>query len=124
MYKHILIPLDNSSSDDIILRHIRPLAKMTGGDLILVHVADGYGARYQNQLNLEDSEEITQDRQYLEARKNELSNEGFKVKTLLTAGDPANEILSIAKKEKCDLIAMSTHAHRFFKDVILASVAE
>ena len=124
MYKQILIPLDNSPTDNVILQHLRPLAHLTGASLVLVHVADGYAARLQEQLNLEDSEEMQKDLMYLEERKNELAKEGFNVKTYLTTGESADEILSVAEKEKCDLIAMSTHGHRFFKDIILGSVAE
>ena len=72
MYKKILIPLENSKYDDVILNHIQPLAKEAPAELILVHVADGYGARMQKQLNLADSEEIKKDRNYLQRRKNEL----------------------------------------------------
>ena len=124
MYKKILIPLDHTATDAAILEHVRPLAKLTGANLILVHVADGYAARYQKQLNLEDSQEIKEDRQYLEVRKKELQASGFSVKTFLATGEPANEILACAAKEGCDLIAMSTHGHRFLKDIILGSVAE
>ena len=124
MYKKILIPLDNSPVDNIILNHIRPLAALTKASLVLVHVADGYAARLQNQLNLEDSEEIKKDKMYLETKKEELSKEGFSVKTYLVQGEPADEILSIVALEQCDLIAMSTHGHRFLQDIILGSVAE
>ena len=124
MYKRILVPLDNSPVDKVILDHVQSLARVCSSDLILVHVADGYVARLQNDLNLEDSEEIKQDRSYLESKKNELSVGGFKVKTHLIGGEPADGILSIAEKEECDLIAMSTHGHRFLKDIILGSVAE
>ena len=124
MYKKILMPLDNSPVDQTILQHLKPLARLMKSSLILVHVADGYGARYQEQLNLEDSEEIREDRKYLEVIKAQLVQEGFSVKAYLTSGEPADQILSIAEKEKCDLIAMSTHGHRFLKDIILGSVAE
>ena len=124
MYKHILIPLDNSKVDEFILEHVRPLAKLTGAKLSLIHVADGYAARLQEQLNLVDSEEIKQDRAYLEKVKKNLNEQGFTVQTFLGSGDPAREILSVAEKEQCDLIAMSTHGHRFLKDLILGSVAE
>ena len=124
MYKKILVPLDNSPTDDVILSHIRPLAKMTGAGLVLVHVADGYVARLQQQLNLEDSEEIKKDRQYLKQKEEELSREGFQVKSFLPGGEPSDQILAIAENEHCDLIAMSTHGHRFLKDVILGSVAD
>ena len=124
MYKKILIPLDNSPIDNVILSHIKPLALLTKAGLVLVHVAEGYAARLQNALNLEDSEEIKEDKLYLETKKKELIKEGFAVKAFLVKGEPADEILSILEKEQCDLIAMSTHGHRFFKDFILGSVAE
>ena len=124
MYKKILIPLDNSPSDQPILTHIRSLARLTKAELILVHVADGYAARLQTELDLADSEEIKKDRAYLQARQQELVKDGFQVKNYLLAGEPAIQILQLAEKEQCDLIAMSTHGHRFFKDIILGSVAD
>ena len=124
MYKKILIPLDNSPSDKAILDHLQPLIRMTKAEIILVHVSDGYVARLQQQLNLDDSEEIQVDKKYLEERRIELDKEGFKVKAFLALGEPADKILSIAEREQCDLIAMSTHGHRFLKDILLGSVAE
>jgi nucleotide-binding universal stress UspA family protein len=124
MYKKILIPLDNSKTDQAILQHIRPLAKLTGASLVFIHVADGYGARLQEQLNLQDSEEIKKDRSYLDSREQEFKKEGFTTKTHLVRGEPYKEILSIAEREDCDLIAMSTHGHRFLTDLILGSVAD
>lgn len=124
MYKHILIPLENSRVDEAILKHIRPLARLTGARITLVHVADGYVARSQKSLNLEDSEEMCKDRAYLEQRRAELAAEGFEVAATLACGEPTDEILALAEREGCDLIAMSTHGHRFLADVILGSVAE
>ncbi len=124
IYKSILIPLENSAADDTILTHIRPLAKITAARLMLIHVADGFAARYKNQLNLEDSEEIRLDREYLERRRAELQSDGFTVEAVLACGEPAQEILAAAQREGCDLIAMATHGHRFIKDVLLGSVAE
>lgn len=123
MYKKILIPLDNSKTDSAILQHIQPLAKLTGAGLVLIHVADGYAARLQNELNLEDSEEIKKDREYLQECQEKLTKAGFKVEMFLESGDPADRILAVAEKEKCDLIAMATHGHRLIQDVVLGSVA-
>lgn len=124
MYRKILIPLDNSAVDQTILTHIRALAHFTGAELLLVHVADGYVARLQEELNLADSEEIKKDTAYLAQQTKELQEEGFQVKSHLLMGDPVVEILKLAEQEQCDLIAMSTHGHRFLKDFILGSVAE
>lgn len=122
MYRHILIPLDNSATDEIILQHIRPLAKMTKARLTLIHVADGFMARHQKQLGA--SEEMRQDWEYLQKREVELRGEGFEVKAVLAAGDPVKEIQAAAENEECDLIAMSTHGHRFIGDLIFGSVAD
>ena len=125
MYKKILIPLDNSSTDQAILNHIRPLARMTKAGLVLVHVADGFAARLQDQLNLEDSEEIKKDQLYLDGHCQQLIREGFDAKAMLLQGkEPVDGILNIAQAEGCDLIAMATHGHGFVQDVILGSVAD
>ena len=125
MYKNILIPLDNSPTDQAILEHIRPLAQMTKAHLVLMHVADGFGARLQDQLNLADSEEMKKDQSYLDQHCEALTREGFKVKAILVQGkEPVVGILEIAQKEACDLIAMATHGHGFVKDLILGSVAD
>ena len=125
MYKNILVPLDNSATDNKILEHIRPLAKMTKAHLVLVHVADGFGARLQNDLNLADSQEITDDQAYLNKVRDALLRDGFLAKAILVqGGEPVDGILGVAAAESCDLIAMSTHGHGFIKDVILGSVAD
>ena len=66
MYRHILIPLENSAADQVILDHITPLVRLTGAKLLLLHVADGWVARNFNQLKLAESEEMKNDRAYLE----------------------------------------------------------
>jgi nucleotide-binding universal stress UspA family protein len=123
MYKNIVIPLENTQADGAILSHIRPLAKLTGAKLWLVHVADGHVARNQAQLNLADSEEMQSDREYLEKRRGELAGEGFAVEVVLKCGDPTKEILALAERVPADLIAMSTHGHGILMDVLLGSVA-
>jgi nucleotide-binding universal stress UspA family protein len=123
MYRTILIPLENSPADETILRHIRELARLCHSRLVLVHVADGFAARHQDELNLEDSEEIRQDRVYLAQRAEELSRDGFEASFHLARGDPAHEIIEVARKESCDLIAMATHGHGLLKDAILGTVA-
>jgi nucleotide-binding universal stress UspA family protein len=123
MYKNILVALENSVTDEVILRHIRGLAKSLGSKLVLMHVADGFVARNQEQLNLEDSQEISADREYLASRQTELSREGFTVRTLLALGDPATQLVNAAKQEGCDLIAMATHGHKGIEDLVLGSVA-
>jgi nucleotide-binding universal stress UspA family protein len=123
MYAKVLVPLENSRADQAIVDHVRQLARMHGSRLLLVHVADGWVARYQNQLDLQDSEEMRGDRDYLDRRRAELAAEGFEVETLLEQGEPARRIVQVAEDRGCDLIAMATHGHGIVKDILLGSVA-
>jgi len=125
MYKKIIVPLDNSATDETILTHVRKLARLTNAELVLVHVADGFAARLQDQLNLADSEEIKNDQAYLNKVAATLQQEGFSTRAFLIQGqEPVDGILSVAQSEGGDLIAMSTHGHRFIQDMILGSVAD
>lgn len=123
MYKRILVPVENSAYDDAILRHVRDLAKLTGASVLLIHVADGFAARNARQLKLRESEEMRLDLEYIERRAEELKRDGVEAESLLAGGEPAREIAEAAEREQCDLIAMSTHGHRWLKDLIYGSVA-
>ena len=118
MYQHILVAVEHSKADEAIIEHIVRLARLTGARLLLVHVADGFAARHFNDLQLRESEEIRDDRAYLAKRTDELRRAGLEVDSRLAMGDPATEIIKIAEEERVDLIAMSTHGHRFLADVI------
>jgi nucleotide-binding universal stress UspA family protein len=124
MYHHILIPLENTPADETILTHIKPLARMTGAKLLLVHVADGWVARNFNQLQLAESEEMKQDRAYLEGRRAELAAEGFTCAAVLALGEPSDEIIKLAREKDVDLIAMTTHGHRLISDILYGATAD
>ena len=123
MYKRILVPLEHTAYDAAILEHVGRLAQFCGAELLLIHVADGFAARNVHQLNLRESEEMRTDRDYLEQLCAELEREGISSDCVLAGGDPAAEITAAAEREGCDLIAMSTHGHRFLQDLVRGSVA-
>jgi len=118
MYRKILVAVENSGADRTILSHVRQLATLTGAEVLLVHVADGWAARNYDQLKLRESEEMKTDRAYLDKLASELSAASLKVATELAMGDPATELIRLAEERKVDLIAMSTHGHRFFNDLL------
>ena len=124
MYKHILVAIENSDADRAVLDHIEELARMTGARLLLVHVADGWAARAYNELKLRESEEIRDDREYLARLCDEMLQRGFQTRARLAMGDPATELVKVAGEESVDLIAMSTHGHRFLNDLLRGSTAD
>ena len=123
MYNRILVPLENTRTDDAIVAHVRALALHCNSSIVLIHVADGFAARNINSLELRESEEIKKDRAYLDAVTARLVTDGFIAEAVLASGDPAKEITAAAVREHCDLIAMGTHGHRGVQDLIYGSVA-
>ena len=121
MYKRILVALENSNADQTLLPHVAELGKLHSSDLLLVHVADGFVARNFNQLNLTESDEMKEDRAYLENAATKLRGNGLTVDTYLALGDPAEGILKAAEERKCDLIAMTAHGHRLLGDLLFGS---
>jgi nucleotide-binding universal stress UspA family protein len=124
MYKRILIAIENSAADRTILSHVGELARLTGAELLLVHVADGWAARNFDQLQLRESEEMHSDRAYLDQLQADLAGRGFTVQTKLAMGDPATELIRAAEEHHVDLVAMSTHGHRFIADVLHGATAD
>jgi len=124
MYKRILVAIENSAADQTILAHVTSLARLTGAELLLVHVADGFAARHFDDLKLRESEEIRSDRAYLEGLKDALTAEGLHVEYELAMGDPATELIRAVETRKADLIAMSTHGHRFVSDIVHGTTAD
>ena len=123
MYKKILVTLENSRTDEAILRHIELLAKPLASALLLVHVADGWMARHRDRLNLAESDEMRVDRAYLETVRARFEAAGIPAETQLLWGEPADEIVKLAEAAGVDLIAMSTHGHRFLADLVYGSTA-
>ena len=124
MYRKILVALENSRADRTLLPHITQLAKLAGSELLLVHVADGWVARNFDRFGLAESEEMKEDRQYLERTADQLRAQGVTVNVRLALGDPPKEIVNAARAESCDLIAMTTHGHRLLGDLLFGSTID
>jgi len=124
MYRKILVALENGPADATLLPHVSELARRLGSELLLIHVADGFVARNFDQLKLAESDEIKADRAYLETKVAALREGGVKAEFHLAMGDPATEIVKTAKSAGCDLIAMTTHGHRFVGDIVHGSTIE
>jgi manganese transport protein len=125
MYRKILVALDTTPSDQELLPHIVHLAKLTNGELLLLHVADGWVAQNFDQLSLAESEEMREDLRYLDETAERLrAGTNLKIATRLELGTPPAKILQIAEQEHCDLIAFASHGHRLVADIIYGSTIE
>ena len=121
MYKTILVTLDGTPTDRAIIDHVKPLAKLAGSRVVLLHVADGWAARTYGSDAV--SPEITEDTAYLKKVQAEFQVAGVPVDSELAFGDPVTEIVKWVEQKGCDLVAMSTHGHRFLADLFLGTTA-
>jgi nucleotide-binding universal stress UspA family protein len=121
MYKTILVTLDGTETDRAIIDHIKELALALRSRVALLHVADGWAARTFGADAV--SPEITEDKTYLETVRAELQLAGIPTEAELAFGEPAKEIVKWIEEKGCDLVAMSTHGHRFVADLFLGTTA-
>jgi nucleotide-binding universal stress UspA family protein len=121
MYKTILLTLDGNPTDKAIIEHIKELARFMGSRVVLLHVADGWAARRFGPDAV--SAEITEDKEYLDKVLKEFLSAGISTVAELAYGEPADEIVKWIREKGCDLVAMSTHGHRFFADLFLGTTA-
>ncbi len=118
MFKKILVALDHSKADQTLLPRVKELAHLTQAEIVLLHVSTGWAAQWRDNLNLVDSPEIVEDREYLDKVTSDLRSEGLQVTACHSCGSPPDEILKVAHGQHCDLIAMTTHGHRLLSDLV------
>jgi nucleotide-binding universal stress UspA family protein len=121
MYHKILVTLDATPTDRAILDHIKPIAKLMASRVVLLHVADGWAARWYGSDAV--SREVEDDTAYLEKVRSEFVSEGIESETKLAYGDPVTQIVRWVTEEGCDLVAMSTHGHRLLGDIVHGTTA-
>lgn len=121
MYKTILVTLDGTPTDQAIIAHVKELAKLAHSRVVLLHVADGWAARTYGSDAV--SREIADDTAYLKRVREDFQSEDIPATAELAYGDPVTEIVKWVRQQGCDLVAMSTHGHRFFADIFLGTTA-
>ena len=117
MYERILVPLDASTVDDAVLDHVSRLALIHNSLVILLRVAH-YHTRDSRSHEVEDAE------LHLKDAAERLKKSGLKVETVLEHGEPADVILKCVEQTRCDLLAMSTHGHKWLYDTLFGSVID
>src|SRR5579859_4604456 len=121
MYNTILVTLDGTPTDRAIIEHVKQLARLLHSRVVLLHVADGWAARTYGPDAV--SPEIAEDTAYLEKIRAEFQSLGIPAEAELAYGEPAKEIVKWVQQKGCDLVAMSTHGHRFLADIFLGTTA-
>ena len=121
MFSNILITLDATPTDRTILDHMKPLAKLMHSRVALLHVATGWAVRWSGPAAIR--RKIEAQRVYLAEVRAEYMAEGIETEAELVYGDRVTGIVRWVHENNCDLVAMSTHGHRFLADLLLGTTA-
>jgi nucleotide-binding universal stress UspA family protein len=121
MYQKIMVPLDGSEFSECSLEHAKEIALgCKAPEVILLRVARPIPADITDVLiervevpkdwpRKTEKENQAEAEKYLSNMAKKMQDEGISARAVTVKGEPANEILSYAEKNKVDLIIMSTH---------------
>jgi nucleotide-binding universal stress UspA family protein len=130
MYTHILIPTDGSRFSERAIAHAVAIAKAHGAKLSGLFVAPAptpllfKGLVPVRHLQPQEHTELTAKaaQRYLGAIAAAAKEAGLRCECLSVEGEfPAEAILKVAARRKCDLIVMASHGRRGIKGVLLGS---
>lgn len=116
-YERILAPLKDADGDEIVIKHATELARLSGGTVILSHVAHTHTR--DSAAYLEE-----QARSWLEHHAETLRGQGIPVEVMVVEGEPAEGICQAAERTGASLIVMGSHRHGQVRHLLLGSVTE
>jgi nucleotide-binding universal stress UspA family protein len=126
--QRLLVPLDGSPMAELALREALALAQLPDSTVVLLHVVPVI------ESVITDGEVISIDQQW-ERRKLDAEHylngictlpewKNIKTELVVDMGDPAEQILDVARNRKIDRIVMSTHGRTGINRWVYGSVAE
>jgi nucleotide-binding universal stress UspA family protein len=129
-YRRLLVPLDGSRLAEEALDEAKKLALATDASIILLSIASGADLDDLTNdtfvpLRFADvkDQQVQELSLYLAEIARRLREEGYKTKTRVTIGDPAEQIIAISEQEGVELIVMGTHGRGGLQRLWLGSVA-
>lgn len=141
MFQQILVPLDGSRFSSSALKYAIDLAKHYGAGVVLLRAVEpttpvpvgattmGMESPVSAQITVEealkqDQRNVKLARRYMSKKLREVTSRGIKATYYVVTGEPFESIMKYCKKERIDLVVMTTHGKSGIKRAILGSVAD
>lgn len=127
--KSILVGIDFTRADDLVLSHAKEFAKTLQAELHLLHAytpADAFAGYlpYAYPGVDEREGELQAEKAKLKSLVDSLHEEGFEAKAFMKESVPTAGILEFAQKHDNDLIVIGTHSRNLLERALLGSTAD
>lgn len=116
-FENILLLIDCSSADKKVIQVLKKMIDGSSSKLTLVHVIHSHTLDQQRDLREKANN-------YLESYKKDFIESGIKnTNILFLSGEPEAQLIKEINEGSYDLVAMGTHGHKGFKDLLYGSVS-
>jgi nucleotide-binding universal stress UspA family protein len=116
-FSNILVLLDCSPVDDAVVNEVLRIASGGGVRVTLVHVIHSHTLDQDRALREKSGE-------YMTDRVRQFAAASVKAEPLFLSGEPEAELVRHITAGTYDLVAMATHGHKLFQDMLLGSVSD
>ena len=117
LYKKVLLLMDCTEVDKVILEHVLKLSKIHRSTVYLFHVIHAHTLD-QERFMVKKTEEC-----FKSAESKFLEN-GVKISHSYKIGEPEDEVLKMVNSGDWDLICLATHGHTGIKDFLKGSISD
>ena len=123
MIKKIMVPLDGSEFAEAVLPYAAEIARRTSSRVLLFTAVTPIATWDATASMVRWDRELELAQEYLNRKAAELTAGGLSVDATAMLGDAAECILKVAREEKIDLIALTTHGRSGLTRWLFGSVA-
>jgi nucleotide-binding universal stress UspA family protein len=135
LFKKCLYSTDFSPLAEEALSYVKKLKEAGEEEVVVIHVVDDLSVELPEGTDLLKEKELYKilpevDQEYLislveklNAVKEELEEEGLKVKIYLKYGNIPKQIVGVADEEKVNLVVMGAHGKGLLSEILLGSVS-
>lgn len=116
VYKKILVAMDCSGVDDAIVEHVSALALQNRAQVSLLHVVHSHTLDQDRVLRARTEASLQPHCDAMRAK-------GIEASVVIRSGEPDEGVLAEIDEKDYDLVAMATHGHSFFGDLLFGSVS-
>jgi nucleotide-binding universal stress UspA family protein len=116
VYKKILVTMDCSPVDDVVIEHVSALALQNQAQVYLLHVVHAHTLDQDRVLREQAEATLKSHCGILQAR-------GIDAHFMIRTGEPDPEIVKEIEEKDYDLVTMATHGHTFIGDILFGSVS-